>query len=63
MFVHTAEGPDDMPAHIRSILTQPSLTIPIVDGRCALGTWQGVYLCEHRTAPHTRKVVLTVQSV
>ncbi|MDJ0918221.1 MAG: secondary thiamine-phosphate synthase enzyme YjbQ [Woeseiaceae bacterium] len=63
MFVHTAEGPDDMPAHIRSILTQPSLTIPIVGGRCALGTWQGVYLCEHRTAPHTRKVVLTVQSI
>lgn len=63
MFVHTAEGPDDMPAHIRSILTQPSLTIPIVDGRCALGTWQGVFLCEHRTAPHTRKVVLTVQPV
>ncbi len=63
MFVHTAEGPDDMPAHVRSILTQPNLTIPIVDGRCALGTWQGVYLCEHRTAPHIRKVVLTVQSI
>ncbi len=63
MFVHTAEGPDDMPAHIRSILTQPNLTIPIVGGRCALGTWQGVYLCEHRTAPHTREVVLTVQPV
>ncbi len=63
IFLHTAEGPDDMPAHIRSILTQPNLTIPIVDGRCALGTWQGVYLCEHRTAPHTRKVVLTVQSI
>lgn len=63
MFVHTAEGPDDMPAHIRSILTQPNLTIPVVDGRCALGTWQGVYLCEHRSAPHSRKVILTVQAV
>ena len=63
MFVHTAEGPDDMPAHIRSILTQPNLTIPIMDGRCALGTWQGVYLCEHRYRPHRRKVVLTIQPV
>jgi secondary thiamine-phosphate synthase enzyme len=61
MFTHTAEGPDDMPAHVRSILTQSDLSIPVRDGRCALGTWQGVYLWEHRTAPHARRVVVTVQ--
>ncbi|MGB5469375.1 MAG: secondary thiamine-phosphate synthase enzyme YjbQ [Woeseiaceae bacterium] len=61
MFTHTAEGPDDMPAHIRSILTQSDLNIPVRDGRCALGTWQGIYLWEHRNAPHTRRVILTVQ--
>ncbi len=61
MFVHTAEGPDDMPAHIRSILTQTELTVPISEGRCALGTWQGVYLYEHRSAPHTRNIILTLQ--
>ena len=61
MFVHTAEGPDDMPAHVRSVLTQTALTIPIRDGRCALGTWQGVYLWEHRTRGHSRKVLLTLQ--
>jgi len=60
MFTHTAEGPDDMPAHIRSILTQSDLNLPVRDGRCALGTWQGVYLWEHRRAPHTRRVILTV---
>lgn len=60
MFTHTAEGPDDMPAHVRSILTQSDLNLPVTDGRCALGTWQGVYLYEHRHAPHTRQVVLTV---
>ena len=60
-FVHTAEGPDDMPAHVRSVLTSSELTIPVRDGRCALGTWQGVYLWEHRTAPHRRSVVVTVQ--
>ena len=49
---HDAEGPDDMPAHIRTILTQNSLTIPITNGRCALGTWQGIYLWEHRTMAH-----------
>lgn len=58
---HDAEGPDDMPSHIRAALTQPSLTIPIVQGRLALGTWQGIYLYEHRTAPHARRVVITVQ--
>ncbi len=61
MFTHTAEGPDDMPAHVRSILTQSDLNIPVRDGRCALGTWQGVYLWEHRRAPHVRRVVITVQ--
>ena len=60
-FTHTAEGPDDMPAHIRSILTTSDLNVPIASGRCALGTWQGIYLWEHRHAPHTRKVMLTVQ--
>jgi len=60
MFTHTSEGPDDMPAHIRSILTQSDLNLPVRDGRCALGTWQGVYLWEHRRAPHTRRVILTV---
>ena len=55
---HQDEGPDDMPAHIRSVLTQTSLTIPVVDGRMALGTWQGIYLFEHRAAPHRRSVVL-----
>ena len=60
-FTHTAEGPDDMSAHVRSILTQSDLNIPVREGRCALGTWQGVYLWEHRTAPHARSVVVTVQ--
>ena len=61
MFTHTAEGPDDMPAHVRSILTQSDLNIPVRNGRCALGTWQGVYLWEHRRAPHSRRVIVTVQ--
>jgi secondary thiamine-phosphate synthase enzyme len=61
MFTHTAEGPDDMPAHVRSILTQSDLNIPVRDGRCALGTWQGIYLWEHRRAPHSRRVIVTVQ--
>ncbi len=60
MFTHTAEGPDDMPAHVRSILTQSDLNLPVTEGRCALGTWQGVYLWEHRFAPHQRKVMLTI---
>jgi len=55
------EGPDDMPAHVRSILTQSDLNIPVVNGRCALGTWQGVYLWEHRLAPHSRRIIVTVQ--
>jgi secondary thiamine-phosphate synthase enzyme len=57
-YVHTAEGPDDMPAHIRAAVTQTSLSIPVAAGRTVLGTWQGVYLLEHRTAPHRREVVL-----
>ncbi len=61
MFTHTAEGPDDMSAHVRSVLTQSDLNIPVQGGRCALGTWQGIYLWEHRTAPHSRGVILTVQ--
>jgi secondary thiamine-phosphate synthase enzyme len=60
LFTHDAEGDDDMPAHIRSVLTQTSLGIPVVDGRLALGTWQGIYLWEHRTSPHTRKVTVTI---
>lgn len=55
---HDAEGPDDMPAHIRAALTQTSLTIPIAGGRAVLGTWQGIYLFEHRRRPHRRNVVL-----
>ena len=60
MFTHTMEGPDDMPAHVRSILTQNDMNLPVSGGRCALGTWQGVYLWEHRLAPHSRKVMLTI---
>jgi len=60
-FRHTAEGPDDMPAHIRSILTQTDLSIPVRSGRLALGTWQGIYLWEHRSAPHRRSVLVSVQ--
>lgn len=57
-YVHTMEGPDDMPAHIRGALTGVNLSIPLIDGRLALGTWQGVYLFEHRRAPHVRGVAL-----
>lgn len=60
-FVHTAEGPDDMSAHVRSVLTHSDLTIPITGGRLALGTWQGVYLWEHRLHAQRRRVVVTVQ--
>jgi secondary thiamine-phosphate synthase enzyme len=60
MFRHEAEGPDDMPAHIRSILSGVSLTVPVGGGRLRLGTWQGIYLWEHRTHPHQRKVTVTV---
>ena len=59
-FTHTAEGPDDMPSHIRSAITSTSETIPIVDGAMALGTWQGIYLLEHRDVAHTRNLVVHV---
>ncbi|CEN56510.1 secondary thiamine-phosphate synthase enzyme YjbQ [Candidatus Methylopumilus turicensis] len=58
LFIHTSEGPDDMPAHIRSALTQTSISIPFIDGKVALGTWQGIFLYEHRLASHTRNVLL-----
>ena len=59
-YVHDAEGADDMPAHIRAALTQTQLSIPIIDGRMVLGTWQGIYLFEHRTQPHRRRIALHV---
>lgn len=58
LYRHTCEGPDDMPAHIKSALTDVSLTIPVADGFAMLGTWQGIYLFEHRHAPHRRQVIL-----
>lgn len=58
LFIHTMEGPDDMPAHVKSALTQTSITIPVVDGALALGTWQGLYVFEHRRAPHQRRIIL-----
>jgi secondary thiamine-phosphate synthase enzyme len=61
-FVHTAEGPDDMPAHLRSVLTQTELTIPVRAGRLALGTWQGVFLWEHRRGAGERSVVVHVSA-
>ncbi len=56
LFVHTAEGDDDMPAHVRTALTTVNLSIPVTHGRLTLGTWQGIYVWEHRTSPHSRKV-------
>ncbi len=61
LFQHADEGPDDMPAHIRSILTNMDLTVPVTSGRCALGTWQGIYLWEHRAHGHSRRVTVTIQ--
>jgi len=60
-FRHTYEGSDDMPAHLKNLLLGPSLTIPLQDGRLALGTWQGVFLYEHRNLPHRRNLILTLQ--
>ncbi|GJD71988.1 secondary thiamine-phosphate synthase enzyme YjbQ [Methylobacterium goesingense] len=57
-YVHGAEGPDDMPAHIRTMVTDATLGVPVVGGRLALGTWQGIYLIEHRDRPHRREIVL-----
>ena len=58
LYRHTSEGPDDMPAHIRAALTMTQLSIPLVDGRLGLGTWQGIYVFEHRARPHRRNVLL-----
>jgi secondary thiamine-phosphate synthase enzyme len=58
-FMHDSEGSDDMPSHIRMVLTRTSETIPIVDGKMHLGTWQGIFLFEHRRSPHRRKVLIT----
>lgn len=60
LYKHVAEGPDDMPAHVRSVLTQSDITLPVTGQRPDLGTWQGIYLYEHRHAPHRRSVVVTV---
>jgi secondary thiamine-phosphate synthase enzyme len=60
-YVHTAEGPDDMPAHVKTALIGASLTLPITAGRLCLGTWQGIYLCEHRDRGGPRKLILTLQ--
>ena len=60
LFVHTAEGPDDMPAHVRSALTCVNLSIPFQNGRLGLGTWQGIYLWEHRKHPHTRRIAVQI---
>ena len=59
-YKHTFEGKDDMPAHIKSIIIGNSISIPITNGKLALGTWQGIYLCEHRDRPHTRKIIATL---
>lgn len=61
MFLHQDEGPDDMSAHIRTVLTNPDLMLPVTNGRCALGIWQGIYLWEHRTQRHQRRIIVTVQ--
>jgi secondary thiamine-phosphate synthase enzyme len=60
LFKHDDEGPDDMPAHVRAVLTQTSLAVPVQAGRCDLGTWQGIYVWEHRHAAHRRRLTITV---
>lgn len=62
-FIHTYEGADDMPSHIRMALTRSSEVIPLIDGRLQLGTWQGIFLFEHRRAPHSRRILVTVMGV
>jgi len=62
-YFHDQEGADDMSAHIRSILTQTEISIPVSDGRLAMGTWQGIYLWEHRTSPHRRSLTITLQGI
>jgi secondary thiamine-phosphate synthase enzyme len=61
IYDHTQEGPDDMPAHVRAVLTKMEMTLPVSSGHCALGTWQGVYLYEHRHHAHERRVIVTVR--
>ena len=61
IYDHSLEGPDDMPAHVRAILTKVEMTLPVSQGRCALGTWQGIYVYEHRHHAHTRRVIVTVR--
>ena len=61
LFRHTAEGPDDMPAHVRSVLTQTGITVPVAGAQLALGTWQGIYLWEHRYGAHRRTLTITLQ--
>lgn len=61
MFLHQDEGPDDMSAHIRTVLTNPDLTVPVSAGKCSLGIWQGIYLWEHRTHNYQRRVIITIQ--
>tara|TARA_R110002153_G_scaffold18021_3_gene62968 strand:- start:5038 stop:5454 length:417 start_codon:yes stop_codon:yes gene_type:complete len=61
MFLHQDEGPDDMSAHIRTVLTNPDLTVPVSAGQCSLGIWQGIYLWEHRTHKYNRRVIITIQ--
>jgi len=61
IYLHASEGPDDMPAHLRTLLTQVAMTLPVSHGSCALGTWQGIYLYEHRWRPHERRVIVTVR--
>jgi secondary thiamine-phosphate synthase enzyme len=58
LFIHTVEGPDDMPAHVRTALTQTSLSIPLIEGKVALGQWQGIFLFEHRHMPATRRIIM-----
>lgn len=62
-YTHIAEGPDDMPAHLRAAMTSTSESIPVTEGRMALGTWQGIYLAEHRRSPHTRSLVVHVMGI
>ncbi len=62
LYSHTAEGPDDMPAHIKSVLTATSIAIPLIHGVLSLGTWQGIYLWEHRKSSHRRKIIVNVMS-
>lgn len=61
MFLHQDEGPDDMSAHIRTVLTNPDLTVPVSAGQCSLGIWQGIYLWEHRMHKYQRRVIITIQ--